>query len=1075
MTSVTKKTTTALLLAALLVPYASVQAYAEAETVFTDEAAVSDTETISEYDNVITFTDNAISSENDTGVKIEGTELTVNAAGTYKLTGSCSEGSVKVKKGTTGVTLVLSGLTLTSSTTAPISVNKGSEAVIVVEGTNVIVNAEDPANETSEVAEVADAFEGAAIKVKSGAALTVTGTGTLTLDGSACKNGLKGGAEAQVVIGSSAADTFTLNITAKKNALACDGTLTVNGGNVNLTALEDGLKASPDDDDTTSLGAVIVNGGTITINAGEDGIQGDGSVTVNGGNTTVISADEGVQADGGFTMTAGTLDISAGGGAANASSEAAAKGVKSDGYITVSGGTLTIDSSDDAIHLNGTTANMNTIGITGGTVNISAGDDGIHSDYYLNIGEQGSSAGPVINITNAYEGIEGAVINFYSGSGTITTSEDGVNAANSDLSNFAFLLNVYGGKWFVNAGGDGLDSNGDLNIYGGYTEVFGSAQNDNAALDYGDSNNKFVFTGGTVVGIGTSGMAAVPTTGDYISFGQGGMGGGQPGGEPGSGGQPGGGDFPGGGGGQPGGGDFPGGGGQPGGQTGTAISIPSGASIVIKDSSGNTVYSTTALKAASHIVYASDTLSSNETYTLYINGSSVATATVGGTSVQAGVSAISMYSLPTKTTYTVGDTFDITGAQLKVTYMDGRTEYIDVTAEMISAVDMTTAGVKTVTVAFDGKTTSFAVTVNAKLDGNVIELGTSSGLSTVRDAVAVITNAVRSGTALDSYVIKLNGDVTETKTFTLPDVPITITADKAVTLTLKSTSLTAKNSLTLENITLTNGKKNVSVTAKKDFTAENSVLGAVKVTGHAAIADCTINGALTLSEKNASTVISGSAVSGKITAVSDLTLENCKSVGAITAKGNLTINGGDTVPTYTGAITASSKTGVTTLRNVFITKGSVKAAGALELVNCTITGNITSTGVTMLDGSTILGKLTAKSGLYVNGSSTVAGAVSTTGLYSDDDGNVLSYAALSVTKDGVIAGSKKLTLRVVTITDTKTYAYKCAALDPTNKKTNIAVKVFKGSFPADTLYISSDNCANAILAQNGTKLLVVTL
>lgn len=55
------------------------------------------------------------------GYKIDGTELTINAAGTYVLSGSCADGSVTVKKGTTGVVLVLDGLTLTSGDSAAIS------------------------------------------------------------------------------------------------------------------------------------------------------------------------------------------------------------------------------------------------------------------------------------------------------------------------------------------------------------------------------------------------------------------------------------------------------------------------------------------------------------------------------------------------------------------------------------------------------------------------------------------------------------------------------------------------------------------------------------------------------------------------------------------------------------------------------------------------------------------------------------------------------------------------------------------------------------------------------------------
>ena len=69
-----------------------------------------------------TFTDSAITAKDGdyTGYDIDGTALTIEAAGTYIVSGSCHSGSITVKKGVTGVTLVLSGLNLLFGFTAPI-------------------------------------------------------------------------------------------------------------------------------------------------------------------------------------------------------------------------------------------------------------------------------------------------------------------------------------------------------------------------------------------------------------------------------------------------------------------------------------------------------------------------------------------------------------------------------------------------------------------------------------------------------------------------------------------------------------------------------------------------------------------------------------------------------------------------------------------------------------------------------------------------------------------------------------------------------------------------------------------
>lgn len=527
-------------------------------------------------DNTFTFTDSSItaSDADGSGFKIEGTALTINESGTYRITGSCDNGSVQVKKGTTGVTLILDDLSLTSSDTAPLSCNKTTEVTIYISGTVTLTDAENPDDEDSTDETVADAFEGAAIKVKSGASVVITGTGTLTADGSACKNGINGASTASITVGASASDSFTLNVKAANHGLASDGSLTIIGGKVNVTATNDGIKSDPDEDDTESEGIVTITDGTINVTAGDDGIKGTNKLT-----------------------------------------------------------------------------------ITGGTLNVSAADDGIKSDYDVVIGTKGSSSGPTINITNSNEGIEGATVTFYSGSGTIVASDDGVNAANSDLTNYSFLITVAGGEWIVNADGDGVDSNGNLVNSGGSMTVYGAANNGNAAVDIGDSGCSWTVSGGEIAAIGMSGMVVTPTNGVYVKFGSSGMMGG-------FGGMPGGfGDMPGGNnngmpsdntdgssgfGGMTGGNNsMPGGnggmrggfGGMPGGNgitsssvdntdsADSSISISAGNTLALKDSSGNTIWSGTAVKAANSFLYAGSELTSGESYTLYVNGSAAATVT----------------------------------------------------------------------------------------------------------------------------------------------------------------------------------------------------------------------------------------------------------------------------------------------------------------------------------------------------------------------------------------------------------------------------------------------------------------
>ena len=72
---------------------------------------------------------------------------------------------------------------------------------------------------------------------------------------------------------------------------------------------------------------------------------------------------------------------------------------------------------------------------------------------------------------------------------------------------------------------------------------------------------------------------------------------------------------------------------------------------------------------------------------------------------------------PTKTTYEIGETLDVTGGTVQAFYSDGTfDEAVPLTLDMCSGFDSSTAGQKTVTVTYENKTATFNVTVR---DGSV--------------------------------------------------------------------------------------------------------------------------------------------------------------------------------------------------------------------------------------------------------------------------------------------------------------------------------------------------------------------
>ena len=560
---------------------------------------------------LISFTDSAVTADGAySGYEIEGTDVSITAAGTYVFSGDCDDGSITVKKGVTGVTLVLNGLALTNADSAAITLNKTAEAALIA-----------AAGSENTVADTAGANdENAAVKVKSGASLSLSGTGTLTACGNA-KNGIKGASDAVITV-----DELTLNIEAADDGLSCDDELTIKGGRVNITAGGDAVKASPDTDDaenpdTTSLGNVTVSGGTMTLTAANDGVQADGDLTVTGG----------------------TFDITANGGHTTALTDdsASCKGLKAGKTLTVSGGTVNVDSADDALHANDVT-------VSGGTLTLASGDDAVHADNDLVVGVKGSSStsNPKIDITASYEGLEGTTVSVYSGDIDVAASDDGVNAANSEIGERSdkYAIHIAGGDLYIDAGSDGLDSNNNITMTGGKVEVYGADAMMDAAIDY---DGTFTLSGGTLFG---AGMEPGAGTQAYVAVGQttssgghGGMGGGQgmtrPTDENGNlmtrpdktdGGM-----------------QTPPDGQQNGtrpekpsadknGWTGgkgqsanreSALGIKEGSVITVQDASGKTLYTATALGSMSSVIFSSADIKEGETYTVLVDGVSVGTAT----------------------------------------------------------------------------------------------------------------------------------------------------------------------------------------------------------------------------------------------------------------------------------------------------------------------------------------------------------------------------------------------------------------------------------------------------------------
>lgn len=314
----------------------------------------------------ITFSDSGITAAASDGVEIDGTTLTITEPGTYLLSGTCANGSVKVKKGTTGVTLVLNGLTLTSETIAPIVCAKSSEVTIVAAAGTENTLTDTEANNTDNGGEDA---ENAVIKCKDGSNVTLCGTGTLNVVANG-KNGIKSGAsteddgEASLTI-----RELTLNITAMENdAVNAEAALNVESGTLTIAAGDDALHC----DYTLNIGVENTQGPSITITTCYEGLEG-ATVNIYSGDVNLEATDDCINAAN-PSLSGYNYEINISGGTIFAYTTTG-DGFDSNGDMTISGGTVAVWTANTAD--NSPLDADGTVTISGGTVLAAGGSSGM--------------------------------------------------------------------------------------------------------------------------------------------------------------------------------------------------------------------------------------------------------------------------------------------------------------------------------------------------------------------------------------------------------------------------------------------------------------------------------------------------------------------------------------------------------------------------------------------------------------------------------------------------------------------------------------------------------------------------
>ncbi len=264
----------------------------------------------------------------------DDSQVKISSSGTYVVTGESSDGNITVKKGTTGVVLVLDDLDLTSTTGAAVSINKEAEVKVIISGNVVLTDNENPDDENSEDADVADAFDGAAFKTKANSQVYVTGDGTLTINGNA-KNGIKAGDDSSLIF-----DGVTVNINAVNDGINGNYDVTLLSGNFTIEAGDDAIHA----DHILTVGSTDGSGPTIRVTGSNEGLEGT-VVNILGGDVSIVSKDDAINAANGDGLYEGVLDYSFNMTGGRVLINSQGDGVDSNGNINLMGGSMEIHSA----------------------------------------------------------------------------------------------------------------------------------------------------------------------------------------------------------------------------------------------------------------------------------------------------------------------------------------------------------------------------------------------------------------------------------------------------------------------------------------------------------------------------------------------------------------------------------------------------------------------------------------------------------------------------------------------------------------------------------------------------------
>lgn len=271
----------------------------------------------------------------------------------------------------------------------------------------------------------------------------------------------------------------TLEVTgACEDAVYSEGVLTYTGGQIAIDAVED-----------ASLGvdAIKIGGGDITVNAGNDAFHSEYLFYIENGVVNVESCDEGYEAE----------------------------------RVFIYGGDSTIVSNDDGVNASESEATQ-AANEQSGQAQETAQED-MPSDMRGQGGERPADIPDEDGRPEPPQDMKGDGQGGHDGQTPPEAQQEGRepqaapdaggNGAPASQTSDVCMLRINGGTLRVDAQGDGLDSNGSIEINGGDIYVSGKSNADDTGLDY---DGEGIINGGTAILIGAQAMAQDFSGGEQV-------------------------------------------------------------------------------------------------------------------------------------------------------------------------------------------------------------------------------------------------------------------------------------------------------------------------------------------------------------------------------------------------------------------------------------------------------------------------------------------------------------------------------------------------------------------------------